>query len=122
MNVYTIFILVAIGLVTGAFGGMYGIGGATILIPALILFAGFNEHQAIGTSLAVMLPPIGLFAAYNYFKAGQINFTYAIILAVTFMISSYFTSKIALNVPENILRKTFSVLLVLIAIKMFFSK
>ena len=122
MNIYMFLILVLIGLVTGGFGGIFGIGGATILIPALVLFAGFDQHQSIGTSLAVMLPPIGLFAAYNYYKAGNVNMHYAIVLAVSFMIGSYFTSKIALNIPENILRKAFSVLLVLVAIKMFFSK
>lgn len=122
MNTYTFLILILIGLITGSFAGIFGIGGATILIPALVFFAGFSNQQAIGTSLAVMLPPIGLFAAYNYYKAGHVNISYAIILAIAFMIGSYFTSKIALNIPENTLRKTFSIFLALVAAKMFFSK
>jgi uncharacterized protein len=122
MNTYSLLILVVIGLITGALGGMMGIGGALILIPSLVYFLGFDQHEAIGTSLAVMLPPIGLFAAYNYYKAGQVNLKYALILAVAFMVGSYFTSKIALKIPENMMRKVFSVFLILIAIKMFFSK
>ena len=122
MNTYTLLILVLIGLVTGALGGMLGIGGGLILIPALVYFFGMDQHEAIGTSLAVMLPPIGLFAAYNYYKAGQVNIKYALILAAAFMVGSYFTSKIALTIPENLMRKIFSIFLIFIAIKMFFAK
>jgi uncharacterized protein len=122
MNIYTLLLLVLIGLVTGALGGMLGIGGGLILIPALVYLLGFSQHEAIGTSLAVMLPPIGLFAAYNYYKAGHVNLLYALILAVAFMVGSYFTSKIAITIPENSIRKIFSVFLLLIALKMFLSK
>ncbi len=120
MDLLTFIILIVIGLVTGAVGGMLGIGGALILIPALVYFVGFSQHEAIGTSLAVMLPPIGLFAAYNYYKAGQVNIKYALIIAAAFMIGSYFTSKLALKIPEDIIRKIFGVFLFLIALKMFF--
>mgnify|MGYP001389473028 CR=1 FL=1 len=122
MNIYTLIILVLIGLITGAFAGMMGIGGAIIIIPALVYFAGFSQHEATGTSLAVLLPPIGLFAAYNYFKAGYVNIKYALIIAVAFMISSYFSSKLSISLPESTIRKIFSALLFLIAIKMFFTK
>jgi uncharacterized protein len=122
MNLTTLILLVAVGLVTGALGGMLGLGGGLILIPALVYIFGFNQHQAIGTSLAVMLPPIGLFAAYNYFKAGQVNVKYALILALGFMIASYFSSRWAMKIPEITMRKVFSVFLLLVALKMFFSK
>jgi uncharacterized protein len=120
MDLETFLILIVIGLITGAVGGMLGIGGALILIPALVYFMGFSQHEAIGTSLAVMLPPIGLFAAYNYYKAGQVNIKYALIIAAAFMIGSYFTSRLALKMPENLIRKIFSVFIILIAIRMFF--
>ena len=120
MDLETFLILIVIGLITGAVGGMLGIGGALILIPALVYFVGFSQHEAIGTSLAVMLPPIGLFAAYNYYKAGQVNIKYALIIAVAFMIGSYFTSRLALKMPENLIRKIFSVFIILIALRMFF--
>jgi uncharacterized membrane protein YfcA len=122
MNTETFLILIVIGLITGALSGMLGIGGGLIMIPTLVLFLGMNQHQAIGTSLAVMLPPIGLFAAYNFYKAGHVNITYAIVLAVAFMIGSYLTSKIAVSIPENTIKKIFSVFLIIIAIKMFFTK
>ena len=120
MDLETFLILILIGLVTGAVGGMLGIGGALILIPALVYFVGFSQHEAIGTSLAVMLPPIGLFAAYNYYKAGQVNIKYALIIAAAFMIGSYFTSRLALKMPENLIRNIFSVFIILIALRMFF--
>jgi uncharacterized membrane protein YfcA len=118
----TFLILIAIGLIAGILGGVLGIGGAIIIIPALIYIVGMNQHQAIGTSLAVMLPPIGMFAAYNFYKSGFINIKYALIIAVAFMIGSYFSSKVAISLPTNLLQKVFSVFIMLVAIKMFFSK
>jgi len=122
MSIEILLILLVIGLVAGAFGGMVGIGGGLIMIPAMVLFAGLTQHEAIGTSLAVMLPPIGLFAAYNYYKAGQVNLTYAMIIAAAFIVGSFFSSKIAVTISENVIRKIFSVFLIVVAIKMFFSK
>ena len=90
MNLTTIIILVIIGLMAGVFGGMFGVGGAIIMIPALVYFLGVDQHTAQGTSVAIMLPPIGLFAAYNYYKAGQVNIWYAVIIAVTFLVGGYF--------------------------------
>ena len=115
-------ILIVIGIVTGAMAGMLGIGGAIIMIPALVFFMGFSQQMAQGTSLAVMLPPIGILAAYNYYKAGQVNITFAIILAVAFLIGSYFGSKLALTLPQPLLKKIFGVLLLLVAAKMLLSK
>lgn len=122
MNINILIALVLIGLVTGAVSGFLGLSGGVMLIPALVIFIGLSQKDAIGTSLAVMLPPIGFFAAYNFYKAGHVNIKYALILAVMFMIGSYFTSKLAIKVPEQLLRKIFSVFLVLIAIKIYFSK
>ena len=122
MNLTTIVILVMIGLMAGVFGGMFGVGGAIIMIPALVYFLGVDQHTAQGTSVAIMLPPIGLFAAYNYYKAGQVNIWYAVIIAVTFLVGGYFGSKIALALPENLMKKIFGILLILVALRMIFSK
>ena len=122
MNLTTIVILVVIGIMAGVFGGIFGVGGAIVMIPAMVYFLGVDQHTAQGTSLAVMLPPIGLFAAYNYYKAGQVNIWYALIIAVSFMIGGYFGSKIALNLPEQLMKKIFAVFLILVALKMIFSK
>jgi uncharacterized protein len=122
MNLTTIIILVIIGLMAGVFGGLFGVGGAIIMIPALVYFLGVDQHTAQGTSLAVMLPPIGLFAAYNYYKEGQVNVWYAVIIAITFMIGGYFGSKLALQLPENLMKKVFAVFLILVGLKLLFTK
>ena len=122
MNLTIVIILVIIGLMTGVFGGIFGVGGAVIMIPALVYFLNVDQHTAQGTSLAVMLPPIGLFAAYNYYKEGQVNVWYAVIIALSFMIGGYFGSKIALNLPEQTMKKIFGFFLILIALKLIFSK
>ena len=122
MSVSMLVLLLGIGILTGMVAGMFGIGGAIIMVPALVFLMGFGQHMAQGTSLAVMLPPIGLIAAWNYWKAGQVNIKFALILAAAFLIGSYFGSKLALNIPQHILKKLFGVLLLLVAAKMFFSK
>ncbi len=122
MDTTTMLILIAIGLMAGVFSGIFGVGGAVIMIPALVYFLSVDQHTAQGTSLAVMLPPIGLFAAFNYYKAGQVNVWYAVIIAVTFMIGGYFGSMIALKLPENLMKKIFGIFLILTALRLIFSK
>jgi len=122
MSTSVLFILIVIGIVTGIMAGMLGIGGAIIMIPALGLLLGLSQQTAQGTSLAVMLPPVGIIAAYNYYKAGHVNIKFALILAIAFIIGSYFGSKIALNLPQSTLKKIFGILLLLVAAKMLFSK
>lgn len=122
MTFAVILLLIVIGLVAGIFSGLIGIGGAIIIIPSLIFLLGMDQYQAQGTSLAVMLPPIGLLAAYNYYRAGALNWKFALIIASAFLIGGYFGSKMALHIPEVILRKVLALFLVFIAIKLFFSK
>ena len=122
MSTSMILILIGIGILTGVMAGMLGIGGAIIMIPALVFILGISQQTAQGTSLAVMLPPVGILAAYNYYKAGQVNIKFAIILAVFFLVGSYFGSKLALTLPQNVLKKVFGVLLLLVALRMLFSK
>jgi uncharacterized membrane protein YfcA len=122
MSTSMLLILIVIGIITGFMAGMLGIGGAIIMIPALVFLLGISQQTAQGTSLAVMLPPIGILAAYNYYKAGQVNIKFALILAAFFLVGSYFGSKLALNIPQAILKKIFGVLLLLVAAKMLLSK
>jgi hypothetical protein len=122
MSISMLMILIAIGIVAGAMAGMLGIGGAIIMIPALVYFLGLSQQMAQGTSLAVMLPPIGILAAYNYYKAGHVDIRFALILAGTFLLGSYFGSKFALTLPQATLRRIFGVILLLVAVKMLFSK
>lgn len=122
MSTSVLLIVIVIGLITGALSGMLGIGGAVIMIPALVFLLGYSQQSAQGTSLAVMLPPIGIFAAYNYYRAGHVDIKIALILAAAFIAGSYFGSKFALNLPQALLKKLFAVLLLLVAARMLFSK
>ena len=122
MSGTTLAILIIIGLVAGFLGGMIGLGGAIILIPAMVLFLAMDQRMAQGTTIAIMLPPIGLFAAYNYYKAGFVNVRYALVIAIVFMLGGYLGSKLALNLPVGVLKKIFAVVLALIAAKMVFTK
>jgi len=122
MSTSMLLILIVIGIITGVMAGMLGIGGAIIMIPALVFIMGISQQTAQGTSLAVMLPPIGIIAAYNYYKAGHVNIMFAVVLAICFLVGSYFGSKLALTIPQNILKKIFGVLLLLVAAKMLLSK
>ncbi|MBS1637540.1 MAG: sulfite exporter TauE/SafE family protein [Bacteroidetes bacterium] len=121
MSIETILLLALIGLTAGILGGMIGLGGGIILIPAMVMLLKMDQQTAQGTSIAVMLPPIGLFAVFNYYKAGYVNIKYAIIIAIAFMIGGYFGSGLALKLSPALMRRIFSVLLILIAIRMFFS-
>lgn len=122
MSTATFLILVIIGLIAGFLGGMIGLGGAIILIPAMVVFLAMDQRTAQGTTVAIMLPPIGFFAAYNYYKAGYVNIRYALIIAVVFMLGGYLGSRVALNIPVSVLKKIFAVVLALIAAKMAFIK
>ncbi|MDN5349960.1 MAG: uncharacterized protein PWQ54_1356 [Bacteroidales bacterium] len=122
MAASTVIILILIGLVAGVFSGLIGIGGALIIIPALIFILHMDQYSAQGTSLAIMLPPIGLLAAYNYYKAGALNLQYALIIAAAFFVGGYLGSKIALSIPLEALRKIFAIVLIAIAIKILWSK
>lgn len=122
MSIATLLLLLGIGIATGILAGMLGIGGAIIMIPAMVFLLGYSQQMAQGTSLAVMLPPIGIFAAYNYWKAGHVDLKVALILAGAFIVGSYFGSKFALTIPQAVLKKIFAGLLILVAIRMLFSK
>ena len=120
METNTLIILIIIGLAAGVLGGMVGIGGGLLMIPALVIFLGFSQKAAQGTSVAVMLPPIGILAAWNYYKAGYVNMKYALIIAFAFILGGWLGSKIAIALPETIVKRFFAALLVVTAVKMFF--
>jgi uncharacterized protein len=122
MGINEIVLLAILGAVAGFLSGALGIGGGIIIIPGLIYLLGVSQQTAQGTSLAFMIPPIGLLAAMNYYKAGFINIKYAIIIALFFIIGSYFSSKFIVKFDPKMLRRFFALFLVLVAGKMFFQK
>ena len=122
MSLSVVLILVIIGLVAGMFSGLIGIGGAIIIIPSLIFFLGMDQYEAQGTSLATLLLPIGLLAVFNYYRAGELNIKYAMIIAGAFFVGGYLGSKIALSLPVETLKRIFAFVLIFIAIKMLIGK
>jgi hypothetical protein len=117
----TVLILLAIGLFSGMLGGLVGIGGGIVLVPALIYFLGFSQLNAQGTSLALIMFPVGILAVINYYKQGHIDFNIVFILAIGFVIGSFLGSKFAMNIPQEIIKKCFAILMIYIAFKMLFS-
>ena len=112
----------AIGVVIGVISGLIGIGGGAFLIPALIYFYGMSQIMAQGTSVATLLLPIGIFAFWTYYKAGHVDFKLAMMIAVGFAAGGWFGGLWAQHLSDNVLRKGFAGLLVILAAKMFFSR
>jgi len=122
MSINEIVLLVIIGFIAGIVGGSLGLGGGIIIVPALVFILGFTQHHAQGTSLAVLLFPVGILAVINYSKSGYVNFKFAAILIVAFVLGSYIGSEISVHLPDKILKKVFAIFLLLISIKMLFNK
>ena len=122
MSVYQLILLIIIGLLSGMLAGIFGVGGAILVIPALVFILGLSQHQAQGTSLAFMIPPIGILAAWNYWKEGYVNWKFALVLSLTFVIGAYLGSIFSLNISDRMLRRIFGVLLLFVAAKMIISK
>ncbi|NEU08135.1 sulfite exporter TauE/SafE family protein [Flavihumibacter sp. R14] len=117
-----IILLIVIGLLAGILSGLIGIGGGIIVIPALVILLGFSQQTAQGTTLAMMVPPIGLLAAWAYYKEGFVDVRAAAIICAGFILGSFFGAKYATGISQDTLRKIFSIILIGVAIKMFFSK
>ena len=116
-------ILILIGLSAGMSSGLFGIGGGVLIVPALVYLLDFPMHRAIGTSLAVLLPPIGAAAVYAYYRAGHIDWQAAVILAGTVFIGAWLGAMVATNLNENWLRNLFGVFLIALGCyTLFFSK
>ena len=122
MSVSTFIILIIIGLLSGILSGLVGVGGGILMIPLLIIFLGLTQHEAQGTALFAMLPPIGILAAINYYKEGFVKWEYAIVIAFTFVIGGYLGSKLSLSLPPQMVRRIFGVIMLLGAIKLISSK
>lgn len=121
MTIQTVILLILIGLFAGMMSGFIGIGGGVVMVPALVYIMGLSQHEAQGTSLILMLPPIGILAVMNYYKAGQLNIWYGVVIAFAFVIGGYFGSKIALKMSPGKVKLIFGILMLYIAIKMIYS-
>ena len=120
MDVQTILIIILVGIGAGMLSGLVGVGGGLVIVPALVYFIGFSQKTAQGTSLGLILLPVGIFGVLQYYKHGHVDFRIVGILAIGFLAGSFFGSKIALSLPQETVKKIFAVLMILIAIKMLF--
>lgn len=122
MDVMVIVGLILLGLLAGYLSGLVGIGGGIVMVPVLVILFGFTQHKAQGTTLALLMIPVGIFGVMNYYKAGNVDFKTALLLCCGFVIGSYLGSKTAISLSQDTLRKVFAVLMLVVAIRMFFQK
>ncbi len=113
---------IILGIVAGVFGGMFGIGGGTILIPVLVYLFGLTQHQAQGTTLAIMVPPIGLLAALRYYYAGNVKLGMASFICIGFLIGGLIGANWVHNLSDPLLKKLFGVYLLFVSLNMILSK
>jgi uncharacterized membrane protein YfcA len=121
MDQQTVLILVAIGAFAGVLSGFVGVGGGVVIVPALVYTLGMSQHSAQGTSLFVLLLPIGILAVYNYWKGGQINWKFGLIIALAFVLGGYVGSKLALKLSPAIVKLIFGVIMAYVSFKMILS-
>lgn len=120
MDIQTLIILMLVGLVAGMLSGMVGIGGGIIIVPALIYLLGFSQFSAQGTSLALLMFPVGILGVIQYYKQGYVNFSVVLILAAGFLAGSFLGSKISLSLNQETVKKIFALLLLTLGAKMLF--
>ncbi|MGJ5820348.1 TSUP family transporter [Paludibaculum fermentans] len=111
-------LLLAIGLVAGVLGGMFGIGGGLVIIPGLIFLLKMEQFDALGTCLAALIPPVGFLGAYEYYRQGHMNMKYAALIAAGLFVGFYFGARITLGLSPVIARRGYAVFLVLVAAQM----
>jgi uncharacterized membrane protein YfcA len=117
MDPQTLVILVLIGIFAGFISGMVGVGGGVIIVPALVYFFGLTQHQAIGTSLFILLLPVGILAVIQYAKQDNINWVFGISIALTFVVGSYFGSKLSLKMSTAWIKIAFGIFILFVALK-----
>jgi len=124
MTITTVLALILIGLLAGILSGLVGVGGGIIMVPLFVIFLGLTQHNAQGLSLAVMLPPVTFLAVYNYHNAGggSIDWKVAVIVSTLFIIGGFIGSKLAIQLDQRILKKVFGVMMLIVAIKLIFTK
>jgi uncharacterized membrane protein YfcA len=117
-SVLHILSLVLLGSVAGSASGLVGIGGGVVLVPCLIFFLGFSQHQAQGTTLAMMVPPAGILAAWAYWRQGYVDLRAAAFLCAGFVVGALFGARLAVGVSDRMLERAFGLGMLAVGIKM----
>jgi hypothetical protein len=118
MTSETVLLLILVGLAAGILSGMVGVGGGIIVVPALVLLLGFSQHEAQGTSLGLLLLPVGILAVLNYYKQGYIDIKVVAIMSVAFVLGGWLGSKLSLAMPQETVKKIFALVLFYTAFRM----
>ncbi|MBK9177242.1 MAG: sulfite exporter TauE/SafE family protein [Flavobacteriales bacterium] len=122
MDTQTIGLLIIVGLLAGILSGFVGIGGGLLMVPALVWLLGYSQHQAQGTSLAVLMLPVVALAVRNYWKDGMIDWKVVGVIAAAFLAGGYLGSKGALALPADTVKRVFGVIMLVAAIKLILGK
>ena len=120
LTITMVIILLLIGLASGMLSGLIGVGGGIFIVPALVFFLSFQQKQAQGNSLGILLLPVGILAAWNYYKAGYIDIRLVLLVSLGFVVGGYFGSKLALSLPDAIVKKIFAIVMIVVALKLLF--
>lgn len=112
----------AIGVAAGILAGIFGVGGGILIVPALILLAKFSPQLATGTSLGVLLMPVGILGAWTYYKEGNIRFTVSLWIGLGLFVGAFFGARIAQQLSPLVLKRAFAVFLAVVALRMWFAK
>ena len=117
-----IILFLLIGLAAGILSGLLGLGGGIIIVPALVFIFGYSQHMAQGTTLALMVPPIGILAAWTYYKQGNVNLTAATFICLGFILGGPFGARLASAIPDLLLRRLFGLLFFVVSVRMMIGK
>jgi uncharacterized membrane protein YfcA len=121
MTTQTIFILITIGLLAGVLSGFVGVGGGIVIVPGLVYMLGFSQHQAQGTSLFILSMPVVILATMNYWKSGNVNWKFGLIIAATFILGGYIGSKLALKISPGLVKFLFGILMAYVSFRLIVS-
>ncbi len=120
MNYALLYLL--LGLAAGVLSGLIGIGGGTIIVPILFFVFGFSQHEAQGTTLALLVPPIGILAAWTYYRQGYADLKVAALICAGFFVGGLLGARVATRLPDLVLERVFGVALLLVALKMILTR
>jgi uncharacterized membrane protein YfcA len=121
MTIQTILILAATGLMAGILSGFVGVGGGIIIVPSLVFLLGMSQHSAQGTSLFVLCLPVVFLALFNYWKEGQVNWKFGLIIAVTFFVGGFVGSKLSLKLSPSLVQIIFGLIMAYVSFRLLFA-
>ena len=121
MTIQTILILAATGLMAGILSGFVGVCGGIIIVPSLVFLLGMSQHSAQGTSLFVLCLPVVFFAFFNYWKEGQVNWKFGLIIAVTFFVGGFVGSKLSLKLSPSLVQIIFGLIMAYVSFRLLFA-